>query len=290
MPQYSSNRKNMADRKHAVVTGAASGLGRDISIALARKGFRVLVADIDPKEAAVTLTMVEQAGGSGEIYPCDVTRVEEVQKMAEHVFGSWGALDLLVNNAGVAATGVVGDMPIEDWHWLVNINLWGMIYGCHAFIPKMKQVRRGHIINVASAAGIVSMPEMACYNVSKAAVISLSETLRGELSSFDIGVSVVCPTFFNTNLLRDMRYCDEFQCTFAHAAFDNARMTSEDIAALTVRAYEKNRLYVVPQASAKMQWFLKRLSPASYYENFARLNKSDMFRRLVLVLARLGLT
>jgi NAD(P)-dependent dehydrogenase (short-subunit alcohol dehydrogenase family) len=280
----------MADRKHAVVTGAASGLGRDISIALARKGFRVLVADIDAKEAAVTLTMVEQAGGSGEIYPCDVTRVEEVQKMAEYVFGSWGALDLLVNNAGVAATGVVGDMPIEDWHWLVNINLWGMIYGCHAFIPKMKQACRGHIINVASAAGIVSMPEMACYNVSKAAVISLSETLRGELSPFDIGVSVVCPTFFNTNLLRDMRYCDEFQSTFAHAAFDNARMTSEDIAALTVKAYEKNRLYVVPQASAKIQWFFKRISPANYYETFALLNRSNTFRRFVLILAQLGLT
>jgi short-subunit dehydrogenase len=240
----------------------------------------VLVADLDMKEAAVTAKMVEQAGGVGEIYRCDVTRVEEVQAMADHVFTTRGDLDLLVNNAGVAAAGVVGDMP----------NLWGMVYGCHAFIPKMKQVRRGHIVNVASIAGIVSLPEMASYNVSKAAVISLSETLRGELAHYGIGVSVVCPSFFNTNLLRDMRYCDEFQCTFAHAAFDNARMTSEDVAALVVRAWEKNRLYVLPQASAKMQWFFKRLSPEYYHENFARLNKSDMFRRFVLVLARLGLT
>ena len=280
----------MDERKTAVVTGAASGLGRDIAIALGRKGLTVLVADLDMKEAAVTAKMVEQAGGAGEIYRCDVTRVEEMQAMADHVFTTWDGLDLLVNNAGVAAAGVVGDMPIEDWHWLVNINLWGMVYGCHAFIPRMKQARRGHIVNVASIAGIVSLPEMASYNVSKAAVISLSETLRGELAPFGIGVSVVCPSFFNTNLLRDMRYCDEFQCTFAHAAFDNARMTSEDIAGLVVRAWEKNRLYVLPQASAKMQWFFKRLSPANYYENFARLNKSDMFRRFVLVLARLGLT
>jgi NAD(P)-dependent dehydrogenase (short-subunit alcohol dehydrogenase family) len=280
----------MAERRTAVVTGAASGLGRDICIALARNGFRVLVADVNTKEADVTLTMVEQAGGSGEVCHCDVTRVEEVQKMAEHVFSSWGGLDLLVNNAGVAASGVVGDMPIEDWHWLMDINLWGMVYGCHAFIPQMKLGRRGHIVNVASAAGIVSFPEMACYNVSKAAVISLTETLKGELAPFGIGVSVVCPTFFNTNLLRDMRFCDEFQCTFANAAFDNAKMTSEDIAALTVKAYEKNRLYVVPQASAKMQWFFKRLSPARYYESFAMLNRSAMLRRLVLMMARLGLT
>lgn len=280
----------MDERKTAVVTGAASGFGRDIAIALGRKGSRVLVADLDMKEAAITSTMVVQAGGAGEVYRCDVTRVEEVQAMADHVFAAWGGLDLLVNNAGVAAAGVVGNMPIEDWHWLMNINLWGMVYGCHAFIPRMKQSQRGHIINVASLAGIVSLPEMACYNVSKAAVISLSETLRGELAPFGIGVSVVCPSFFNTNLLRDMRYCDEFQCTFAHAAFDNARMTSEDVAGLVLKAWEKNRLYVLPQASAKTQWFFKRLSPANYYENFARLNKSDMFRRFVLVMARLGLT
>ncbi len=280
----------MDERNYAVITGAASGLGRDIAIALGRKGFSVLVADLDTKETAVTAKMVEQAGGTGEVYRCDVTRAEEVQAMADHVFTAGGGLDLLVNNAGVAAAGVVGDMPIKDWHWLMDINFWGMVYGCHAFIPRMKQSRRGHIINVASIAGIVSLPEMACYNVSKAAVISLSETLRGELAPFGIGVSVVCPSFFNTNLLRDMRYCDEFQCTFAHAAFDNARMTSEDIAELVVKAWEKNRLYVLPQASAKMQWFFKRLSPANYYENFARLNKSDMFRRFALVLARLGLT
>jgi len=280
----------MAERRTAVVTGAASGLGRDICITLARKDFRVLVADVNPNEAAVTLTMVEQAGGSGEVCHCDVAKVEDVQKMADHVFSTWGRLDLLVNNAGVTATGVVGDMPIKDWHWLMDINLWGMVYGCHAFIPKMKQARRGHIINVASAAGIVSMPEMACYNVSKAAVISLTETLKAELAPFDIGVSVVCPTFFNTNLLRDMRFCDEFQCTFAHAAFDNARMTSEDIAALTVKAYEKNRLYVVPQGSAKIQWFFKRLSPARYYDSFAMLNRSAVLRRLGLMMARLGLT
>ena len=135
----------MDERKTAVVTGAASGLGRDIAIALGRKGSRVLVADLDMKEAAITSTMVVQAGGAGEVYRCDVTRVEEVQAMADHVFAAWGGLDLLVNNAGVAAAGVVGNMPIEDWHWLMNINLWGMVYGCHAFIPRMKQSQRGQI-------------------------------------------------------------------------------------------------------------------------------------------------
>ncbi len=277
-------------RKRAVVTGAASGLGRCIAVALGRKGFELLVSDIDEKEAAVTLTMVRQAGGIGHAWRCDVTKAEEVQAMADHVFETWGGLDLLVNNAGVAAAGLVGDMPVDDWHWLMAINLWGMIYGCHAFIPGMKKAGYGHIMNVASAAGIVSLPEMACYNVSKAGVISLSETLRGELAGHGIGVTVVCPSFFNTNLLHEMRCCDEFQNTFAHAAFDNARLSAEDIAAMAVQAYEKNRLYVVPHSSARSQWFLKRFAPGRYYESMAALNRSDLFRRLVLVMARLGLT
>jgi len=118
-----------------VVTGASSGLGRDLSIALARKGFRVLVADVNPKEAAVTLKMVEQAGGTGEIYQCDVTRVEEVQRMADHVSSAWGGLDLLVNNAGVSAAGVVGDMPIENWHWLKPLFIWPVPQKVMHFTP-----------------------------------------------------------------------------------------------------------------------------------------------------------
>ncbi|MGC9325435.1 MAG: SDR family oxidoreductase [Desulfomonilia bacterium] len=280
----------MSSTIHAVITGAASGLGRDLSIALARKGWRILISDVNTEEAAITLKMVQQAGGTGETYLCDVTSFEQVQTMADYVFGAWGGVDLLVNNAGVAAAGAVGDISIEDWHWLVNINMWGMIYGCHAFIPHMKQAMNGHIINIASAAGIVSLPEMPCYNVSKAAVISLSETLRGELAPYNIGVSVVCPSFFNTNLLMDFRYCDEFQCTFAHTTLENARMTSEEIARKIVKAYEKNRLYVIPHASIKMQWLLKRLSPERYYANMATFNSSTIFRPILLAIARLGLT
>ncbi|MDT8272636.1 MAG: SDR family NAD(P)-dependent oxidoreductase, partial [Desulfomonilia bacterium] len=171
----------------------------------------------------------------------------------------------------------------------VDINMWGMIYGCHAFLPHMKRAMKGHIISIASAAGIVSLPEMACYNVSKAAVISLSETLRGELAPYNIGVSVVCPSFFNTNLLMDFRYCDEFQCTFAHTTLEYARVTSEQIAQRIVKAYEKNELYVIPHASIKMQWLFKRLSPERYYAYQAKLNSWNLFRPLLLGIARLGL-
>jgi NAD(P)-dependent dehydrogenase (short-subunit alcohol dehydrogenase family) len=276
--------------KNAVVTGAASGLGRAIAIALAKKGWRVLVADINDKEAQATVKMVEQTGGTGEVMHCDVTRIEDVQNMADHCFKNWGRVDLLVNNAGVAVGGHTGDMPIKDWEWIVSINFWGMVYGCHVFIPKMKAQGKGYIVNVASNAGIASLPEMAAYNVTKAAIISLSETLKGELAANNIGVTVVCPTFFNTNLGQTMRYTNDFQITFAKAAFENARITSEKIADMTIKAMEKNKLYVLPQFSAKFIWIMKRISPSLFYNNMAFMMKKGFGEKLLLKLARWGMT
>ena len=164
------------------------------------------------RKRPVTLKMVEQAGGSGEIYPCDVTQVQEVQKMANYVFGAWGGLDLLVNNAGVAATGSrrrhahQGLALAHEHQPLGN----GLRVPC--LYPENEAGTRGSYRQRCLGRRYREYARNGCYNVSKAAVISLSETLRGELAPLDIGVSVVCPTFFNTNLLRDMRYCDDFQC------------------------------------------------------------------------------
>jgi len=182
--------------RNAVITGAASGFGRALALTLARRrGWKILVADINRQGMEETLAMVKESGGDGEIFECDVSKPEPVQKMAEYVFPNWKKVDLLINNAGVVSCGFVSDIPLEDWYWCVNINFWGMLYGCHFFIPGMKAQGGGHIINVASSAGLFSLMEMAPYNVTKAAVISLSETLRQELVSYKIGVTVACPMF-----------------------------------------------------------------------------------------------
>ena len=110
-----------------------------------------------------------------------------------------------MNNAGVAAGGLVGEQSLDDWKWIVDINLWGVIHGCHVFAPRFRAQRSGYILNVASAAGFVSLPEMASYNVTKAGVIALSETLCGELSPCGVRVSVTCPSFFKTNLMDVLR-------------------------------------------------------------------------------------
>lgn len=273
----------------AVITGAASGIGRALAVSLAGKGCTILIADLNEQGAIDTLDLVRQAGGSGEVFRCDVSKFDDVKRMADHCFDTWGRVDLLVNNAGVAAAGFVGDIPIKDWEWIVSINLWGVIYGCHAFIPAMKKQGSGYIVNVASAAGIISSPEMSSYNVTKAGVISLSETLRSELAPNNIGVTVVCPTFLNTNLLDNMRYTDDFERDFTRTAFDYSKISADTVAEMTLRAVEKNRLYVLPQLSAKMFWYSKRLSPSSHIGWLAFLMRNGWARNFMMTMARRGL-
>jgi len=248
----------------AVITGAGSGLGRALCLDLARRGWRILAVDSIAERARETLALVQQAGGSGDAVCCDVSRKEQVAALADRVSRDWGGVDLLVNNAGVSVAGCVGSAPLENWQWVIDIDLWGVIYGCHFFVPLMKKAGTGHIVNVSSNAGIAALPEMGPYNVAKAGVISLSETLRAELAGHGIGVSVVCPTFFTSRLLENLRYDTEEQYQIAKKLFELATMDADAVARCVLRAVEKNRLYVLPQIDAKFVWYLKRLLPRAY--------------------------
>ncbi|MEW6554422.1 MAG: SDR family NAD(P)-dependent oxidoreductase [Actinomycetota bacterium] len=277
------------DAKRAVITGAASGLGRSLALALAREGWRIGIVDINDAGAAGTLDMVERAGGSGEVFHADVADPEEVAAMASYFFDRWGGVDLFINNAGVASVGFVGDIPLEDWKWVFEANFWGMVYGCHEFVPRMKRQGGGHIVNVASSAGLLASPEMGPYNTTKAAVVSLSETLRAEVSPHNIGITVACPMFFKTNLVDTARYSDEWEYKFFNCTFDNARMDADEVAKRIIAAVKKDRLYVVPQLPGKILWLNKRLTPAVFHDLFRFLNRHGMLRPLMYALARLGL-
>lgn len=274
---------------NAVITGAGSGFGRAMAMVLARKGWRILIADINDKGMEETLAMVRKAGGDGEVFECDVSKPENVKSMADYSFSKWNKIDLLINNAGVVSCGFADDIPLEDWHWCVDINFWGMLYGCHSFIPGMKAQGGGHIINVASSAGLFCLMEMGPYNVTKAAVISLSETLRQELVPYKIGVTVACPMFFNTHLLDNMRYQNQFQTEFAHSAFEHGRLSADEVAERTIKAFEKNKLYVIPQFSGKYYWILKRLSPSFFYGVISYAVKKGYGEKLALFLTRIGM-
>ena len=252
-------------QKRIVITGAGSGLGRAVSLEFAKKGWRVCVSDIDIERAEETAALVDHAGGFGFPVVCDVTSPENLEELAATIEEMWGGTDIMVNNAGVAAAGYMEKIPLDTWEWIITLNLKSVIYGCRAFIPLIEKQKGGHIVNIASNAGIANLPEMSCYNVTKAAVISLSETLKTELHPMNIGVSVIAPTFFKTNLMEQFRSPDERQKTMADAFFSKSRVTAEDVARHIFKSVNKNKLYVITQADGKFVWMTKRFFPNTYF-------------------------
>jgi len=250
---------------HAVVTGAGSGIGRAFALELARRGGAVVCADIDVASAKQTVEEIETAGGKALAVECDVSVERQVWDLAETAEGWWGRPpDLVVNNAGIGTGGhAVGETTLADWQRTVGVNLWGVVHGCHVFTPWLRAGGRGGIINVASAAGFAAAPRMAAYNVSKAAVMSLSETLAAELSGTDVVVTVLCPTFVKTNIVSS-GLIDAATAQAANTLMRLTGTTPERIARTTLDAHDKGRLYVVPQLDAQLVWRLKRLLPVPY--------------------------
>ena len=264
----------------ALITGAGSGLGRAMALELAKQGGRILVADVNMKAAEETVALVRKADGEAESIACDVTNPADLMHAANEIQRLWDGIDILVNNAGVAAGGMVGEIPLEDWHWIMNVNLWGVIHGCHVFAPIMRVQKRGWIINVASSAGLASLPEMASYNVTKAGVISLSETLHAELAPHQIFVSALCPTFFKTNLLTSFRSVSSRQKDMAQAFFDRSSATAEDIARAALEGVQTGKLIVIPQADGKLMWRIKRISPQFYFSQVIKQYTGGLFEKL----------
>lgn len=252
--------------KTVVITGAGSGLGRGLALEFAKIGWRVAASDINLQGAEETVRLVNGAGGKGMAVPCDVMKPDEVQSLADAVISEWGTVDIVINNAGVPVVGVMDKITLDDWRFEIDIMLMSVVHGCRSFIPVFRKQGWGHIVNTASAAGIISLPWMAPYNATKAAVIALSETLRAELKTSNIGVTVVCPTFFQTNLLDNARISDDHTRSVAYAIFEKMSFgTTRSVSSAILKAVKKNRLYVVPQPDAKLYWFMKRLMPQTYH-------------------------
>jgi NAD(P)-dependent dehydrogenase (short-subunit alcohol dehydrogenase family) len=273
--------------KRVVITGAGSGLGRALALEFAKLGWKIGIVDINDAGSNQTLKMVEQAGGKGEVLHTDVADPNAVKKMAEHFFSLWNGVDILINNAGIAIGGAVGDVPLEQWNTIFDVNFWGMLYGCHEFIPKMKAQGGGHIMNVASAAGLLCLTNMGPYSVTKAAVISLCETLRVEVAPYNIHITAACPMFFNTGLLDDMKSTDPWISEVARTAFQVGH-SADRIARKLIKAIEKNKLYAVPMFFGRMLWLNKRLTPNLYYNLTAWLNRRGWMKPLYLMLSRRG--
>jgi NAD(P)-dependent dehydrogenase (short-subunit alcohol dehydrogenase family) len=189
--------------KVAVITGAASGIGRAVAGRCVSAGMKVVLADIDPGGLDVAEKELGDDGADVLAVVTDVSKPDQVHALANRTLDAFGAVHLLHNNAGVATGGFIWQCPIADWKWLLDVNLWGVIHGVHTFVPLMLEGGAdGHIVNTASAAGLTSPPLLGAYNVTKHGVVTLSETLARELAMqhSKIKVSVLCPGFVTTGV------------------------------------------------------------------------------------------
>ncbi len=263
---FFSNKIAPSQQAYAVVTGAGSGIGRSFAVELARRGGTVVCADIHLETAQETVNLIQSLTSSNAYaVQCDVGLKEHVKALAEQAEQLLGhPVTLLINNAGVGLGGKFDEVSLEDWQWCMHVNLWGVIHGCHYFVPQFKQQGFGAIINVASAAGFTAAPEMTAYNVTKASVLALSETLSAELRSANIRINVLCPTLVPTNIMKNGRLPKSYSGLADQLLMNHAFIDSEQVAKKTLNQLDANKLYTIPQPDAKLFWWMKRISPQLY--------------------------
>jgi NAD(P)-dependent dehydrogenase (short-subunit alcohol dehydrogenase family) len=242
--------------RRILITGGASGLGLAMARRFARDGARVLIADLDETAGQAAASEV-----GGVFQHLDVRSDADWARLRERCESEWGGLDVLVNNAGVAAAGRIERVEMADWDWILDINLKGTVRGCRTFVPLLKRQRSGHVVNMASMAGLMHLPGMASYNVAKAGVISLSKTLRYELAPYGIRTTVVCPSFVKTNLGTSMRSPDPQLSERADRWAAGSKITADDVAEQVFAAVRDGRFLVITHPEARRALRLRRIAP-----------------------------
>jgi NAD(P)-dependent dehydrogenase (short-subunit alcohol dehydrogenase family) len=247
--------------KRAFVTGAASGLGFAIAECLACEGWTLGLLDLSAERLEQAVSDLRRSGAREVTgFPGDVASPSVVAGAVGDFVARHGGLDVLVNNAGVAVAGAVELTAVEDWRWIVDINLLGVVWGCRAALPALKRQGRGLVLNVASSAGFAAAPQMAAYNVTKAGVIALSETLVAELAGTGLQVSVAMPGFFRTHLLDGMRAPPE-ENRLAHQLMDHSGHDPAEAANALLGAAAAGQTWIVWPREYRLAWRLKRWFP-----------------------------
>ena len=247
----------------AVVTGAGSGIGRATSLALAGRGCVLALADIDAAAATETAALIARSGGRATTHWVDVRHAEAVDSLRDEVLDAHGGCHILVNNAGVTSAGAFDEESLDDLHWIVDINVWGVVHGCRAFLPALRAADEAHIVNLSSMVGLLGLPHNVAYSLTKGAVRSFSEALRSELVSTSVGQWEVFPGALNTIITATARGAEAERL----AAMGRSRLAPlvlrppSAVAKAIVRSIERDRARVVVGPDAHLVSLLARVLP-----------------------------
>jgi NADP-dependent 3-hydroxy acid dehydrogenase YdfG len=247
-------------KKRAFITGAASGLGRAFCNELAQDGWTLGIADYNEAGLAEAAVELEKAGATILSYAFDVSDRLRYEQVAKDFLEKAGGIDLLFNNAGVGDGGAIGEYSLDNWEWMTRINQFSVVYGCHFFVPTFKKQKSGHILNTASFAAITCAPTMGAYNMTKAAVVAISETLYGELMDFNVHVSCIQPAYVKTNIAQSARGGERVKKT-TQFFLDRSNLEPKEVVQEILNRAGKLEFYIIlPKAALKM-WRMKRLAP-----------------------------
>jgi NAD(P)-dependent dehydrogenase (short-subunit alcohol dehydrogenase family) len=260
-------------QRRVLITGAGSGLGRALALRHARHGDAGACVDLDRARADAVCS--DLAGTGHLACAADVGRDDSMEALADDVRAVWGGVDVLYNNAGIASGGPMIETTMAEWRQILEVDLLGVVRGCRLFLPAMLAAKRGRIVNTASFAGLAGAPGIMTYGVAKAGVVALSEQLRAEVHAHGVQVSVVCPSFFRTNLMESALGSDRVKA-MAGRLMDVSPDTCDSVADTVFEQAERGRFLILPTRHEPMRWRFKRWFPEAYFRKLlARIAQAE---------------
>jgi NAD(P)-dependent dehydrogenase (short-subunit alcohol dehydrogenase family) len=253
-----------------LITGAAGGIGRATALAMSRLGSRFFLTDINENGLLETCRMIQKSGGIVSLHKAfDISVYDQVKEFADAIHKSFGPLDILINNAGIALFALVEDMTHAHWQKVINTNLWGPIHGIECFLKETIRAKKGYLVNISSTAGLTGAPWHVAYATAKWGLVGLSEVLRHDLMQHNIGVTVICPGAVNTPMKHSVEILavdrDSTPVQKIIRRFEKHAISLERAAEIIVNAIEKNRFLVITSFDIKVLYFLKKYCFPAYH-------------------------